>query len=105
MSTTCTLPATYDTGIQLIGWGIACSLKTEKIYDLFGSLAFVSCSLLAYLNVGTALARQTLCTGMVVAWALRLGTFLFIRVIKDGGGESGGCSQASGGSFASSSRP
>ena len=85
MSTTCTLPATYDTGIQLIGWGIACSLKTEKIYDLFGSLAFVSCSLLAYLNVGTALARQTLCTGMVVAWALRLGTFLFIRVIKDGG--------------------
>ena len=64
--------------------------RTEKFFDLTGAVA--QCTV-----VGAALydpasgslralsSRQQLMSGMVVAWTLRLGSFLFLRIQKHGG--------------------
>ena len=53
-----------DMGIQLVGWAFAAALKTEKFYDLCGSLAFASTAALTFASSG-GLARQVLATSMV----------------------------------------
>jgi len=59
--------------------------KTEKFYDLTGSITY-----LAIIGTAVALAspldaRGKIAAAMVVIWALRLGSFLFTRIIRDGG--------------------
>ncbi|MEH6585735.1 MAG: DUF1295 domain-containing protein [Halioglobus sp.] len=58
--------------------------QTEKFYDLTGSLTYISCIGLALLlSKNTDIRSLTL--GLLVAiWALRLGSFLFARIRKDG---------------------
>uniref|UniRef100_A0A8C7G0E9 Si:ch211-210c8.6 n=1 Tax=Oncorhynchus kisutch TaxID=8019 RepID=A0A8C7G0E9_ONCKI len=58
--------AATDLRIQWTGWAISGALKSEKFYDLAGSGTFI------------------LLTGLVTAWGVRLGTFLFMRIVKDG---------------------
>lgn len=53
-----------DMGIQLVGWAFAAALKTEKFYDLCGSLAFASTAALTFASSG-GLPRQVLATSMV----------------------------------------
>jgi steroid 5-alpha reductase family enzyme len=83
--------------LPLIAWGVIAafliqwavfvpsSLKqTERFFDLTGSLTYIAVTLgLALLS--DADPRTWLLTAMVLAWAVRLGTFLFRRVWKDGG--------------------
>jgi steroid 5-alpha reductase family enzyme len=73
-----------DFGIQFVGWAISSAMKTEKYYDLCGSGAFaaVAASTFACTN---GEPRAALATTALLAWALRLGTFLVTRVHKDGG--------------------
>jgi hypothetical protein len=52
-----------DMGIQLVGWAFSAALKTEKYYDLCGSLAFASTAALTFANSGM-LPRQVLATAM-----------------------------------------
>ncbi|KAK3243378.1 hypothetical protein CYMTET_46965 [Cymbomonas tetramitiformis] len=73
-----------DMGIQWVAFAIAAFLQTEKFYDLTGSLTFISLAIGTLFAVGSLAPRQILVTGMVVLWALRLGTFLVIRIAKDG---------------------
>ncbi|KAK8379380.1 hypothetical protein O3P69_019344 [Scylla paramamosain] len=78
------LLAALDFSVQWVLCGAAVLLKTEKFYDLAGSGTFI---LLAYLNYkrnGTGHPRQLVQTGCVCVWALRLGLFLFTRVMKTG---------------------
>merc|ERR1712127_460081 len=70
-------------GVQWAGWGLASYLHTEKFYDLVGSGTFLLVSGLAYRSSSGNL-RQKVVALMVGAWALRLGTFLFARVLKVG---------------------
>ena len=78
-----------DFGIQLVGWALASILKTETFYDLTGSLTFLTLALRSLLwGVAAAQPRSRLVTGLVCAWALRLGTFLFRRIRKDHGRDS-----------------
>lgn len=72
-----------DFGIQWVGCTLAVAFKTEKFYDLAGSLTFITMSLLSY-EWSKNTWRQFIQSHMIVAWAARLGLFLFIRVIKDG---------------------
>ena len=63
--------------------------KTEKFYDITGTLAYLItlylASLLTSYSSGASLEPRTLIIiGMVSFWALRLGIFLFIRVLKVG---------------------
>ena len=59
-------------------------LKTEKYYDLVGSLTYVTTVSLAYFSVETKTMIDSIIYFYVMVWALRLGIYLFRRVRNDG---------------------
>ncbi|XP_060930937.1 uncharacterized protein si:ch211-210c8.6 [Limanda limanda] len=73
-----------DLGIQWTGWALAAAFRTEKFYDLAGSGTFILLAHLSRIWGGANHVRQNVQTGLVTAWGLRLGTFLFMRILKDG---------------------
>ena len=78
-----------DIGIQVAAWAVAALLQTETFYDAVGSLTFLTLALRSLLlGVAAAQPRSQLVTGLVCAWALRLGSFLFTRIRRDGGRDS-----------------
>ena len=58
--------------------------QTEHFYDLTGALTYISLVVFG-LSVGQASWIQCLMGGMVLVWAIRLGSFLFGRVKRAGG--------------------
>lgn len=58
--------------------------QTEKFYDLTGSVTYVSCITLALVLSGHNDPRSILLGALVALWAIRLGSFLFSRIRKDG---------------------
>eukprot|EP00039_Didymoeca_costata_P010252 m.137671 g.137671 ORF g.137671 m.137671 type:complete len:254 (-) comp14757_c1_seq6:115-876(-) len=76
-------PAIVDFSMQAGFGAVAILLNTEKFYDLVGSSTFLVCTGLAYRDSPRFL-RQSVLAGSVSVWALRLGSFLFTRVLKDG---------------------
>lgn len=63
--------------------------KTEKFYDISGTLAYLivigSATLLTKKLLGEQFfLRSYIVSVLVIIWALRLGIFLFIRVLKNG---------------------
>lgn len=58
--------------------------KTEKYFDLTGSITYITVTLLAVLLSGGADARAFLLLTVIVIWAVRLGSFLFGRIRKSG---------------------
>ncbi len=94
--------AAADGGVSVQGWPVVilCGIwaflvnwlvfipsniaKTEHYYDLTGSLTYLSMVGLAVWLVPTLDARGKLVAVLVIIWALRLGTFLFRRISRDG---------------------
>jgi len=71
-------------GIQGIGFVHAVINDTEHFYDLIGSLSFMG-SIIAAAIISASLTLQgVLLVLMVMIWACRLGSFLFIRVKEVG---------------------
>jgi len=70
--------------IQWIAFIIAFAQKTEKFYDLTGSLTYITITTSAVLLAPNVDNRTALLMMMVLVWATRLGTFLFTRVLKQG---------------------
>jgi steroid 5-alpha reductase family enzyme len=72
--------------IQWIAYIPAFLFKTEKFYDLTGSLTYIGTILFALYATGS-LANFTLGNILVglaiIVWAIRLGSFLFMRIRKD----------------------
>lgn len=64
------------------------ALQTEHYFDLTGALSFIGAVMLAnWFAPSTEVSsnlRANLLSFMVLAWALRLGTFLFLRVRRSG---------------------
>lgn len=58
--------------------------KTEMYYDLTGSITYITVTAVALLLSGDLDARALIVGAMVLVWALRLGSFLFRRIRKDG---------------------
>ena len=58
--------------------------KTEKYYDLVGSLTYVTTISLAYFSVDEKTTIDSIIYFYVMIWASRLGIYLFRRVRKDG---------------------
>ncbi len=58
--------------------------KTEKYYDLVGSLTYVTTISLAYFSVEEKTTIDSIIYFYVMIWASRLGIYLFRRVRKDG---------------------
>ena len=84
-------------GATALGGCISLALGTNLLHDMFGSLAFLSAvfTSLAASSGGepaeaagaatwrpTAGSRQLLASGMVVLWAIRLGSFLSYRAFR-----------------------
>lgn len=71
----------------LINWLVfipAFSMQTEKFYDLTGSLTYISVTITALYLSNNFNPRSFLLAGLVIIWAIRLGTFLFSRINKAG---------------------
>ncbi|MEL7296285.1 MAG: DUF1295 domain-containing protein [Pseudomonadota bacterium] len=58
--------------------------QTEKFYDLTGGLTYLTVTAVACLSVQELDQRAFIVAGMVVVWAGRLASFLFLRISKDG---------------------
>ena len=73
-------------GVQLLVFILhGYPFKSEKFYDLSGSLTHfvvVMASLISKVQVRTP--RQLLMASASVAWMTRLGSFLYLRISKDG---------------------
>ncbi len=70
--------------IQWIAFIPAYRLQTEKFFDLTGSITYISVIILALLLCTSLDVRSWLLAGMVITWAARLGTFLFLRILAAG---------------------
>ncbi len=58
--------------------------QTEHYYDLTGGITYISVTVVAVLLSSPLDLRAAIVAGMVMIWALRLSTFLFRRISKDG---------------------
>ena len=58
--------------------------RTERFYDLTGSLTYVTLTVVSIGLGPPAHARSALLGVLVVVWAVRLGSFLFRRIMADG---------------------
>jgi steroid 5-alpha reductase family enzyme len=58
--------------------------QTEKFYDLTGALTYITITVFLVLASPGVDARGLLLAAMVVLWAVRLGGYLFRRVLKHG---------------------
>ena len=70
--------------LQWLAFIPAYRYQTEKYFDLVGSLSYVTVALIAYFASEAQNARSLLLLVLVLAWALRLGSFLFKRILKAG---------------------
>ena len=62
--------------------------RTEKYYDLVGAFTYLSIITAACVLSAPLDTRAIVIAAMVVIWALRLGSFLFVRIGKSGGVDS-----------------
>ena len=70
--------------VQIIFFIPSFLLKTEKYYDLVGSLTYIATVSLAYFSVENKTMIDSIIYFYVMVWALRLGIYLFRRVRNDG---------------------
>jgi steroid 5-alpha reductase family enzyme len=82
-------PVVYtDIAIQTGAFAISAPLKTEKLYDISGSMTYAACiivSLLARKQSPISLhLRQKVVSGCALIWTTRLGLYLGYRVMSHG---------------------
>lgn len=58
--------------------------QTERYFDLTGSLTYIAVAASAWLLADNPGVVQSLVAALVIIWAIRLGSFLFSRVLRDG---------------------
>ena len=73
-------------GIQWIAWIPASLARTERFYDLTGSLSYLTVLAVSLLGMDMRewMIRRIAVFFMVCIWAVRLGAFLFSRILNDG---------------------
>ena len=59
-------------------------LQTEKFYDLTGSITYLTLVLFAVFSSKSFDNTSLIVCGCITVWAIRLGSFLFLRIKKDG---------------------
>lgn len=70
--------------IQWAAFVPAFLLQTERFYDLTGSATFITVTITAVTLASTVDLRSVLLMVMVLLWAVRLGGYLFRRVLRAG---------------------
>lgn len=71
-------------GMQWLAFIPAYLLRTEKFYDLTGSITYLTVMILAMALTPVRDLRSWVMLSLVGVWALRLGSFLFLRIKKAG---------------------
>ncbi|MBT8192001.1 MAG: DUF1295 domain-containing protein [Acidimicrobiia bacterium] len=71
-------------GVNWVAFIPANAARTEKYYDLTGSITYLTVTLVAVALSDNLDARAVIAAAMVIAWTVRLGTFLFRRIRRDG---------------------
>jgi steroid 5-alpha reductase family enzyme len=71
--------------IQWLAFIPAFIFQTEKFYDLIGSITYLTAVIIGILTADQLDLRSIIIASAIGIWALRLGSFLFIRVFQDGG--------------------
>ena len=74
-------------GVQWLAWIPASMAKTERFYDLTGGLTYLTAvgfSLWAGSQSETPSLRELIVSLLVVIWALRLSSFLYLRIHRTG---------------------
>lgn len=72
-------------GMQWVAFVPAALTKSEHFFDLWGATTYLVCIATAGLISASLTGRDALLIAFVAIWALRLGTFLFTRVRRQGG--------------------
>lgn len=70
--------------IQWISFVPAFIFQTEKFFDLFGSLTYLTAILYTLHVTGSTRLSDYIIVGCIAVWAIRLGSFLFLRIHKAG---------------------
>ncbi len=70
--------------IQWLAFVPAYLFKTEKFYDFTGSITYLSITLFAIKMNPHSDLRSRLIASFIAVWAIRLGFFLFSRILKAG---------------------
>ncbi|MBW2940084.1 DUF1295 domain-containing protein [Zhongshania aquimaris] len=70
---------------QWLGFLHAYAFQTERYYDLIGALTNIAVVVFVIALAERADARSYLLAACILFWALRLGSFLFLRILKEGG--------------------
>jgi steroid 5-alpha reductase family enzyme len=70
--------------IQWVAFIPAYLLQTERFYDLTGSITYLMVMGLAISSIDELDMRSIVLASLVSLWAIRLGTFLSIRIHQDG---------------------
>lgn len=74
----------YAFAVQWLAFVPSYVWKTERYYDLTGSLTYVTAIVLAVVLSQAAGGRSIMLLVLVVAWAGRLGAYLFSRILRVG---------------------
>ena len=70
--------------IQWVSFIPAFIFQTEKFYDLTGSITYLTAVFYAVYVTGSNNLSDLIIVGCVAVWAIRLGSFLFMRIHKAG---------------------
>ena len=70
--------------IQWISFIPAFIFQTEKFYDLTGSITYLTAVFYTLYVIGSNNLSDLIIVGCVAVWAIRLGSFLFMRIHKAG---------------------
>ena len=71
--------------IQWLGFVHAYFYQTERYYDLVGAIANITVISFTLSFAEHRDLRALLLAVLIILWALRLGSFLFVRILNDGG--------------------
>lgn len=58
--------------------------QTEHYYDLTGSISYIAIVLFTFFAVSSLDSRSLLIGVLIIIWAIRLGSFLFLRIKREG---------------------
>ena len=70
--------------INAVFFAFAAILRTDKVTDLSYSLSFVVLAVVLLIRGGHFSATPVLAAVLICAWGIRLGTYLFSRIMKTG---------------------
>ena len=69
-------------GLNLAGFLFGYFLQTDKLTDLVYNLTFFLLAVLVLWNAGAITWDRIVLSMMIIIWSIRLGTYLFLRVLK-----------------------